>query len=901
MEVIPAGAQVACYQVFGFKEVRGHQIAEAPKPPEKMNELVRATLADVSAPTRETGLRKWHEVAGKVTALSESFASFQGRFRSSFYGHEMPPEVDSVLNKWSSWKDPRFVVFDNQYRLLNPNHENYLRTHEAEGLNGERQSTRVFPSEEPVIVQLTSEGMKVLHNGTSADIPRLLPLLEREVPKELPRGMVAVFRGRSLLESSESQPVPFVLMKPIEYGTFRELEMNEVVQLVLTPPEGQKYSPIPQGAVIVQRPQSIPEGARVEYGVRLNFSSLRYRNRPVVPFIGYVIVKDGKLLEVGAGSRALVKELGTLLSPGRMISDQQKTDIAELTTELLKEIEESPTSRAAMKGFRNWPEGLIEKSGVVHFDPKSFDLEAWVQSYAQKKSWSEEKLFETLVLSGWAEVRYNRFGRKSYRLLNEEGDLVPFFQDSDRKSVSYFRMRRSNPAPKSSKYREFPEFYDTANSPREDDMFFSPRIHKTDSVFASFLKKVSGEKKRLVVTEGEFKSLVAEWFGRWPVVALSGIHSYNNKSVRELIRSAKEMGTEEIVVIFDGDPRGKGMARADGLSDSKRQAYAFGRELQEAIHAEGLSGKLQVKIGLLPKSEKPGAKDAIDDAIMENPVEGLKAYEQAVLGSQTLREYARNIGLDQILVELFTIQRALDIALKEPRAALETGFQFRSEDQAKISEAERIYKDVSEAMKSHLNQYYNLDSLHTAEKTITRIPPAGTRDQYKPEAQVLVQKDGETLDVTRFFRHEFVVAPAVFKSTSSEGKCQTAACLRLPYSELDLSELFRTGVSKNKTLSEDYTQGVRLAEIQGHQLQQPEDLRAAVLAGYLSNRIYPGEIIEFAPVLRGSSEAQLKSSVLVRRNSSGNAIGVFFSQTYEVDSQVMALWRALRPGVAPVR
>lgn len=919
-----------CSEVFGIKVIRPNTVSMVPNPPKAGLEPSKKAIAEL----RQKG-RSWFDLSRTLTAISNSTASYQGRFHSSFFGRELDPQVAAAVSHWPNWSQAKYVAFGNLYRDLNPNHENY-RLNEAKNedivdlkddltqlpLQVQRQSARVFPKEEPIIVSI-GETLELLHNGSRIADADVLARVADQIPKEIPKGLIGVFRGTALTQKADTSTVPgqipFVAFRPQEYLTYRALTSAEIKNMVLVPPEGLNYSPLPPGSVIIQKPAQIPEGASIEYGVRLSYTSLRYRNRSVVPFIGYVIAKDGKIIEVGVGSKEMIGELKSQTGVGRKISELEKSEIREFTTSLFEAVGKTEASFRAMTGFREWPAELVKQSGVVHLDPAAFSVKEWALEYGKSRGWEEKKVMDLLLLSGWAEYGFNRYGRPSYRVLEEKGDLIPFYENDSRRGISYFRMRRSQPMPGVSKYREFPEFYSVSNSPREDQVFYTPRIRSSDQNAVNSKGSLSQRlglkfrslfsKKQLVVTEGEFKSLVAEHFGPYPVVALSGIHSYGPDLMQNLVREVSAQKIDEVVVIFDGDPVGKGLARADGLSDSKRQAYAFGRELEESILAAQTKGelktKVQVRVGLLPKSTKPGAKDAIDDLILENPEAGVKTYIETVESAMTLSEYAKKVRLDEALVELYLIQKNLEKSLMEVRAAKTAGVQFNESQARQIQATETAFQRADEALKTHLVTFYKTESLTTSEKTISRIPPSGRRDQFQPKGHLTVLRQGQVQDITQFFRHEVIVVPTRLKDNvrenSSTAECRTAACFEMPYKVSEIANLFRRNPSKNESLEQDFIKGLELAAEQDFKLSRPEDLRLAVLGGFLANRIYPGEIIELGLKLSSSNEVNQTPMLAVRRKSSGNAIGVFFSQQQGADSIVQELWSVLRPGMSLVK
>lgn len=863
-----------------------------------------AKLVLESVLKRENGQAKWLGISKALTAAVKPFASFQAEFRSSFWDFEMNPAVKATIANWKSFEGSTTVVFDNLYRALNPDHPNYRQgdrdgvidyTHEAK-----RLSARVFPKDEPVIARI-GKNFEILHNGSRIGAPELQAILAREIPAELPDGMIAVFRGLGLAERAKGQE-PFVLFRAEENETRRPLTDNEIRSTVLELPAGEQFAPLPKSAVIIQKPAHVPEGAIVEYGVRMNYTSLRYRNRAVIPFLGYVMVKNGKVIEVGSGSRALARELREQLADGRAITPAERAEIAELSTSLFEAIGNTAASRAELADFRGWDRGLVEESRVVHLDPATFDVKAWALNWGASKGFTEEKTIGLLQLAGWAEVSFNRFGRMNVRVLTEKGDLIPFFKDDTKTKISYFRMRRSEPGPGMSKYREFPELYSITNSPREDEVYYTPRIRglpEKKSLGGWLRGLVKPKSQTLVVTEGEFKSLVAEWYGSHPVVALSGIHSFNHELVAEIVQLARRRGSREIVVIFDGDPTGKGWARADGLSDSKRQAYVFGRELEEAIAADPLARGLRVKVGILPSSGKPGGKDAIDDAILDNPAAGVKAYEDTVKNALSLPDYANAVKLDRTLVDLFVVHRGLGRTLTELRAGKNTGHEFGPEAERALAEGEATYAEVTEALRQHLVRHYRTENLYTAEKTISRLPPAGARADYRPAGAVTVVKNGERVDLTEFFRHEVIVVPVVPRESGGEARaCLNAACFAAPFSAREIAQLARTGEATRAELEIDYAKGIELARAQGFTPSSPQDHRALALAGYLALRIYPGETIELG--VRVGRQASIPT-VLVRRKSSGNAIGLFLTQAEGAEAAVTEIWRTLRPGATPRR
>lgn len=904
---LPASAAPLCRDFFR-DSARGPIATGKPSPP-LADTSTQQVLQEVQ--TREQGTARWLRISKALGAAIKPFASFQAEFRSSFWDFELNPEVKATLARWKNFEGARTVVFDNLYRALNPDHPNYRhgdRDGSVDAADVARVSARVFPKDQPIIARI-GKSFEILHNGSRLSNLELTAILAREIPAELPDGMIAVFRGLGLAERARGQE-PFVLFRPEENDTRRPLTDNEIRSTVLELPANEQFAPLPKSAVIIQKPAQVPAGAIVEYGLRLNYSSLRYRNRAVIPFLGYVMVKDGKVIEIGAGSRALAREVQAQLADGRAITPTERAEIAALSTDLFAAIGDTAASKAVLADFRGWDPGLVAESRVVHLDPATFDVKSWALDWGARRGFGEEKTIELLQLAGWAEVSFNRFGRMNVRVLAEKGDLIPFFKDDAKTKISYFRMRRSDPKPGMSKYREFPELYSITNSPREDEVYYTPRIRglpsapKAGGWFRGFVaplnRWIGATSKTLVVTEGEFKALVAEWYGSHPVVALSGIHSFNHELVAEIVQLARRREAREIVVIFDGDPTGKGWARADGLSDSKRQAYVFGRELEEAIAADPAARDLRVKVGILPSSGKPGGKDAIDDAILENPAAGVKAYEDTVRDALSLPDYARSVKLDEALVDLFVVHRGLGRTLTELRAGKATGRAFAADVEHDLADGEATYARVTEALRRHLIRHYRTENLYTAEKTISRLPPAGARADFKPAGTVSIVRNGERVDLTEFFRHEVILVPTVPRDGGGgEARaCANAACFAAPFSAPEIAGLARTGETARADLEIDYAKGLEIARAQGFAPTAPQDHRALALAGHLALRVYPGEVIELG--VRVGQQASIPT-VLVRRKSSGNAIGLFLTQAEGAEATIAEIWRTLRPGMVPRR
>jgi len=365
--------------------------------------------------------------------------------------------------------------------------------------------------------------------------------------------------------------------------------------------------------------QPIPEGTRwvgpLEFGY--NLSETFRRLGP----LNYILVsKDGKqVLEVAAGSHEALKEIKSHLL-GRTLSSQELQRISEINRKLIDELRSHPEAQRRLKEFaakRKWPAGLEDRAQLAYFSTEILNLREW----SEKNNYTAEEMRD----AGWILMKFDRSGRPYFDVNTDHSIKIPFFSDSTETSIPIWRTRNLAERTDGKKYIGW-----------QIDRSIERNFTTPETLYKGW-KLGEARGKTIVITEGEFKCLVAEDATGILTLGIPGITQFTSKMAEDIVRAAPE----EVIVVLDRDPKGKGLMRVDEVTDSERAAYTIAKELENA-------GGKNVRVGILPDAFQ-GSKVGIDDLILAR---GTQPYTQVLKEAVSSSEYAQKISLDPNFVEL---------------------------------------------------------------------------------------------------------------------------------------------------------------------------------------------------------------------------------------------------------
>ena len=338
----------------------------------------------------------------------------------------------------------------------------------------------------------------------------------------------------------------------------------------------------------------------------------------------------GKVVAVGGGSPEVLEVFKTHLR-GRQLTVAQRNAVKRANRKIFQALRSDPDAVATLREFarsRGWPEEIPQKNRLV-FYPSRFDLEAW----ARKNHVSRRDL----ILAGWIGVDFDKSGRPRYFPKVRNSVLIPFFDESGVDIVSW-RIRKMDPGT-GPKYLSWPM-----------DRSYDDHELESESLYNNWkLSTVSG--KKILITEGEFKCMVAEMSLGLVTLGLPGISQFNRKMAQRI----RDANPSEVIVILDRDPRGKGYFNADGITDSQRAAY----EIAAMLEREGV----KASIGQVPDAFS-GSKAGIDDVILKVP-NGRALIQQSIDGAVKKEVYARRLEISEPLMYLKYLKRRLTNVLDD--------------------------------------------------------------------------------------------------------------------------------------------------------------------------------------------------------------------------------------------
>lgn len=586
---------------------------------------------------------------------------------------------------------------------------------------------------------------------------------------------------------------------------------------------------------------------RVEFGYTVRRDFRR------IGVLSYILLDpDDTVLEVGFGSQE-AKDVFLHHLFGRTLSEEMRERIRIVQEELFAYLRTSPLAQEKLREFatsRHWPAGLEEIANLAYFDNWLTPLE----EFAEQKGFSKEDLY----LAGWYDLAFTQKGLPSYSIRDSKVIRIPYFRKN---RIELWRTRNLRPARTTShKYTSWP-------LDRSIDRAFGV---EEKLYYGWDLDKARGQ--TLVLTEGEFKCLVATQASSILTVGIPGITEVDEVIIQALV----EAEAAEYVVILDRDPRGKGFMRVDGITDSERAAYSIALDLLR-------TGAKNVRVGRIP-DVKQGQKVGIDDLILE---QGVGAYMQVIHEALPPQEYAEAIGLNETFCLLLSARQRIRKAVEQYEwSARRGGAQV---DEAIYAEALRLRDEIGKLYSDYLLERfrgaYRINQPSRENAVLFWV--SGIEDAEK---KIVVAPSGEGIGLEHFqgdiiFFHYF---PAdIPREHMWSGKND----LLFPMSMEAITRFFQTTEYKSDDFSLLFQRGLEVLgkpweEGQPVPWRSVHDIGLILLAGYISYDFPVDEFIIIPNLTfyidRGTHwEEHVRIPLTVFRKSYGDAVAFITLTTWE--------------------
>ncbi|MBC7386237.1 MAG: hypothetical protein H7301_08780 [Cryobacterium sp.] len=585
--------------------------------------------------------------------------------------------------------------------------------------------------------------------------------------------------------------------------------------------------------------------------------------RAVVPLQYLVLNSENQVLEYGAGSDNALSAFHQNLI-GRALSKAELKRIEDLNGKLLSDLRADPAARAKLREFaksRGWNlktlEPMLERSGLAYFDAEHFNLHEW----RKKNGYSIKEMRD----AGWMKISFNSAGEPSFSVDRIDGIRIPYHTKNGR--IPIWRTRNTGHRfPKLPKYLGWP-------TDRAIDREFSV----AEKLYQSELLE-GARGKTVVITEGEFKCLIATQETGVITVGIPGISQFDSDIASALIDS----GASEFVVILDRDAKGKALLRTDGISDSERAAYQIAKSLETAALAQK-QNHIKIRIGLLPPGPA-GEKLGIDDLILKV---GPKPFLDTIKSAESSSDYAKNLGLDENFMELARRRSISRKALGEIQALREKAPLTPAMSQT-ASTLRFLNKELDRTFLTYLDHEFSgarslsqVDARYGSISSISEVPNGRKKTLTRGAENAPVKVGKSYVDVESFTGDLAFLDYATIEAKGE--RCFPVPCGTTPYTTADLREAFSSG-NLSGSLASDFEQGLKLADENGFVPQSFQDYLTVLSAGHVSE-IFPAE--EYGYVFEG----QLKDSgraahlpLFIAKKDSGRAVAFIRMHTEEAST-----------------
>ncbi|MEK6772404.1 MAG: hypothetical protein AABY64_00570 [Bdellovibrionota bacterium] len=596
---------------------------------------------------------------------------------------------------------------------------------------------------------------------------------------------------------------------------------------------------------------ALPSGTQIYKKIDFGYQKENFRRLANVNYIA--VGENGKILEIGVGSKELLTELRSHIF-GRALSIEELKVIEEINNKLISDLRKNPEAQKKLKEFaqkRNWPEGLEDVARLAYYSENIISIQQWANSNGYSLAQMRD--------AGWGLMKFDESGRPFYDIPKEESIKIPYFSSNNQSGIPIWRTRNIEKRDDGKKYIGW-------QMDRSIDREYAPN----ETLYNAWnLNKAEG--KTIVITEGEFKCLVANQTTGILTLGIPGITQFDNNLAKAIVQAKPK----EVIVVLDRDPRGKGLMRTDGITDSQRAAYIIAQQIKQA-------GFSQVKVGILPDAFD-GAKVGIDDLILAKGTEPyLKTLSQAV----TPEEYARQISLDPKLNQLQTRFQALSKSWENYHKSKARGGPSLSAKDVGL-----VNLELQKAKKEYFNylalHYKGARSLNQASVQFPSIPQLGILPESFPV--VATTRKGKSVDAG-FFANEVLLMDFV-SSDANLASCKPGPCSSFIATRNEVLSLISGSgtATKNPDLLAAFQKGKEIAEQDGFVQKTISDAETVMLAGYLLHDFPRDEYkMEFNVKIRSPIQSHVEELVplVVYKISNGSTVAMARLRTTPLENDL---------------
>ncbi|MBS1960893.1 MAG: hypothetical protein JST04_01665 [Bdellovibrionales bacterium] len=506
--------------------------------------------------------------------------------------------------------------------------------------------------------------------------------------------------------------------------------------------------------VVARNPKiRTPPGGHVLWSPRFGYE-LGSEFREIGPLHYLVLDAAGKVVEVGAPSPEALDEFFRHLN-GVEPTTEHLARISEVNEKILDVLRSNPQAKAKLDAFaksRGWPDGFAEAGKLAYFDPSVLDVAAWAKTNGYS--------MRDLVDAGWYRLVFDYGGQPKYILNAPNSIKIPYLPGEGAAGTPIWRSRNlAKDKPWLPKYTSW-----------QIDRAVNRRLAVNERLYNGWkLPEVKG--KSVVITEGEFKCLVAEKVTGLNMFGIPGITEFDD----DIARALAEAGASEYIIVLDRDPHAKALFRADEVTDSNRAAYTIARSLEAA-------GAKNVYVGILPEMAN-GEKLGIDDLVLKYGADPVKKLVAEARG-RNAGAYAKEIGLDANFQDL-NIRRSKVRKAIEQREIRNRRGGVRNGDPV-LTRARKILKKLNRTYQDYLEHELNgARNLNAASAKVNSIRPGRIPDA---EAKALFFNDGTHAEMGAF-ADDLLLLDYV-PSDVAWRECRPLGCGQTPFTKAALAEAF---------------------------------------------------------------------------------------------------------------
>lgn len=528
--------------------------------------------------------------------------------------------------------------------------------------------------------------------------------------------------------------------------------------------------------------------------------------RRIGPFNYIRLGVDVSVAEMGFGNELALTCFRYHLY-GRKVTEEALRRIAQVQTAVFQYLRNHAGARQKLKEFaesRGWPAGIADEAQLAYFHEKVTPLKAW----AAVQGFSDEDMY----LAGWFDLQFSSSGEPCYTVRDSHVIRIPYFRQGE---IETWRTRNLKVS------REYTHKYTSWPLDRsvERELSIEHKLYNSWN-----LHQAHGEP--LIITEGEFKCLIAIKQGGILTVGIPGITEVD----REIIQALVAARASRYIVILDRDPVGKGLMRVDGVTDSQRAAYGIVRRLQSA-------GARNVVVGTIP-DVRQGAKVGLDDLILDC---GSTALRTVVAQACSPADYARSINLNVVFYEMWYARQRIRKALELYEYSVQRGGPQLPP--AGYAEAQRLRDALDELYRDFLATRFR-GAQRISQPFAQLAVNFQTRGIPQAEQKLIITKEGEGL-LTEKFCDDIVFLEFFTADTPADVIWTRNAALRVPFTMRDLQQLFQSGNTDDAAVWQCVTTGMEALGREYRRGDRPwaslADLGTVLLAGRLVQWFPPDE------------------------------------------------------------